>query len=284
MNAFAPMASPRLVPMTSPALAWLALHAAALWPHGRWVWARAVDGSDGPLGLVAIVALVALLLHHRKSLRLTPNLPWLVAAAMWMVVATAAWMVTALTSVTVPPLAAALAAALSLGCGVAAWAPHTMARTPLAGLALLALPLVASLQFYVGYPLRLITAELSAWALQAVGLDAVRSGASMTVRGQLVIVDAPCSGVQMVWMAYFTACLVAAWWSLRDSTFLRRLPLVSVLVLLGNAARNSVLVALESRSEGLSSAAHEAIGLVALGAVLATVVLWMKRETACIAP
>ncbi len=264
----------------SPALAWLALHAAALWPHGRWVWVRATDGSDGPLGLVAMAALVALLAHQRKALRLTPNLPWLMAASAWMVVATAAWMVTALTTITVPPLAAALAAALSLGCGVAAWLPTTMARTPLAGLALLALPLVASLQFYAGYPLRLITAELSAWTLQAVGLDAVRSGASMTVRGQLVIVDAPCSGVQMVWLAYFSACVVAAWWGLRDSVFLRRLPMVSVVVLLGNAARNSVLVALTSRPEGLGGAVHEAIGLAALGAVMAVVVFWMKREPA----
>jgi exosortase/archaeosortase family protein len=156
----------------------------------------------------------------------------------------------------------------------------TMARAPLAGLAVLALPLVASLQFYAGYPLRLITAELSARALQAVGMDAVRSGASMTVQGQLVIVDAPCSGVQMVWLAYFTACVVAAWWGLRDKVFLRRLPLISVLVLLGNAARNSVLVALTARPEGLSNVAHEAIGLAALGAVMVLVVFWMKREPA----
>jgi MYXO-CTERM domain-containing protein len=265
---------------TRPALAWLALHAAALWPHGRWLWVRATDGSDGPLGLVAMAALVALLAHQRRALRLTPSLPWLIAATVWMGLATTGWLMTAFTGINVPPLVSALAAALSLGCAVAAWVQPTMARAPLAGLAVLALPLVASLQFYAGYPLRLITAELSAWALQAVGMDAVRSGASMTVQGQLVIVDAPCSGVQMVWLAYFTACVVAAWWGLRDKVFLRRLPLISVLVLLGNAARNSVLVALTARPEGLSNVAHEAIGLAALGAVMVLVVFWMKREPA----
>ncbi len=83
-------------------------------------------------------------------------------------------------------------------------------RLPLAGLALLALPLLASLQFYAGYPLRVLTAELSAWAAAGRGLAAERSGAAMVVNGHLVIVDAPCSGVQMAWLAYFAACAVAA--------------------------------------------------------------------------
>jgi len=59
----------------------------------------------------------------------------------------------------------------------------------------LALPLVSSLQFYAGYPLRLITAQASTWLLQAGGWTAARSGTAMLVDGRLVIVDAPCSGL-----------------------------------------------------------------------------------------
>ena len=72
----------------------------------------------------------------------------------------------------------------ALGCAVAACVQPTMARAPFAGLAVLALPVVSSLQFYAGYPLRLVTAELSTWALQAVGMAAARSGTAMTVEGQ----------------------------------------------------------------------------------------------------
>ena len=205
-------------PVAAGALTWLAIHALALWPHGLWATRRMTDGSDDPLGAAAVIALVAWLWREREALRPTPRLAWLGVAALLALGATAALY-------TAPPLAAALLAVLSLAAHAFAWLPERAPRAALAGLALLALPLVASLQFYVGYPLRVFTAQFSAWLLQAVGLEAERSGASMTVGGQLVVVDAPCSGVQMAWMAYFAACAAGAFMRRRDASFLRRLPL-----------------------------------------------------------
>jgi exosortase/archaeosortase family protein len=147
---------------------------------------------------------------------------------------------------------------------------------PVAGLAVLALPVVSSLQFYAGYPLRLLTAEVSTWVLQIFGMAAERSGTAMLVQGRLVIVDAPCSGVQMVWMAYFCACVVAAWCGLRDRTMLTRLPWVGVLVLAGNVMRNSVLVALEAQGDVVGEAVHQGVGLVVLVVVCAAVVAVMR--------
>ena len=134
---------------------------------------------------------------------------------------------------------------LALGAGLAAFLPPGVATAPVLGLSLLSLPLLASLQFYAGYPLRVVTAEASRWLLAA-GFSAQRSGASLLVNGQLVIVDAPCSGVQMLWLGYFTACVVALHGGRRDSGFLARLPAVSLLVLAGNVLRNTVLVAFEA--------------------------------------
>lgn len=251
-------------------LGWLALQAAALWPHGLWAARRLADGSDDPLGLAALALLAVLVLRAAPRLRALPRLPWLAASAVATLAATAALAF-------LPPLAAATLAALALACALAAWLPDGSARLPHAGLALLALPIVASLQFYAGYPLRVVTAEASAWLLQAGGIEAVRSGVSMTVAGQLVIVDAPCSGVQLAWLGYFCACGVAAWRGLGDAAFLRRLPLVGALVLAANVMRNAVLVALEARPQGLDPAVHEAIGLVALVAACAAVIGWMQR-------
>ena len=250
--------------LSSP-LAWIGLHALALWPHGVWAWQRARDGSDDPLGVIALAVLGWWVWRQRMAMRVAPRLPWLGAG-----LALAAASTLALPSL--PSLVAASIAALSIACAIVAWLPGGTPRLPLAGLALLSLPVVASMQFYVGYPLRVITAEISTWVLQLAGVDAVRSGASMTVRGQLVIVDAPCSGVQMAWMAYFAACAVAASMNLRDGVFVQRLPWVGAIVLAGNALRNSVLVALEARPEGLGSGAHEAIGLAALAVTTLVVV------------
>lgn len=256
-------------PVLVPPLGWLALQALALWPHGRWIAQRLRDGSDDPLGLAALAVLAVLVLRLAPRLRLQPVLPWLGASLGFTLGATAAL-------VSLPPLVAALLAALAMACALAAWLPPDAPRAPLAGLLVLALPLVASLQFYAGFPLRAVTAQLSAWGLQAVGIDAARSGASMTVSGQLVIVDAPCSGVQMAWLAYFCACAVAAIGGARDNRFLTRLPGVGLLVLAGNVVRNTVLVALEARPQGLAPWAHEVIGLAALAAVCAAVVALMK--------
>jgi exosortase/archaeosortase family protein len=256
-------------------LGWLGLQTAALWPHGLWMARRVQDGSDDPLGLAAFAVLAMVLWRIAHRLRIAPRTGWLAGAALLTGAANVALF-------GLPPLLCALLAALALCAGLMAWLPAASARAPLAGLLVLALPLISSLQYYGGYPLRVLTAQLSAWGLQLVGIASERAGASMTVRGQLVIVDAPCSGVQMVWMAYFCACAFAALGSLRDGAFLKRLPFIGAFVLIGNVLRNTVLVALESRPQGLDAEIHQAIGLVSLAAVCAAVIVLMnggRRET-----
>ncbi len=256
----------RPVVITAPA--WLAIHALALWPHALWAVRRVADGSDDPLGVAALAVLLLWLWQARESLRATPRLVWLGAAAALTMASTAALFVA-------PPLAAALLAALAISAHVIAWLPDRAPRAALAGLTLLALPLIASLQFYAGYPLRVFTAQFSAWLLQAAGIAAERSGTAMTVNAQLVVVDAPCSGVQMAWLAYFAACSVALFTWRRDGAFLRRLPLVGLLVLSGNVLRNTMLVALEAQPESLAPWAHEAIGVVWLVLVVGLAVRLM---------
>jgi exosortase/archaeosortase family protein len=253
---------------------WLALHALALWPHGAYLVQRARDGSDDPLGLIALVALAALVASQHSRLRATPQLGWLVGAALLALGANGAWWAGA------PSLLCALLAALSLGGALLAWWPRERASTPLLGLVVLTLPWLATLQFYLGWPLRVLTAQLSTWSLQLVGFAAARSGVTMVVDGRWVIVDAPCSGVQMAWFAYFTACAAAAIGGQRDRTFLRRAPWVGAIVLTGNVVRNAVLVALESRPHGLASAWHEVIGLAVLAAVCAAVWTLIQRTGA----
>jgi len=275
------------------ALGAMAVWAAALWPHWQWVAARLNDGSDDPLGVAALVVLGFAVWRLRGSLVDTPRRSWLWLALGASGIATAAlW--------TAPPLVGALLAALAMAACLCAFLPAGHARLPLAGLAVLALPVVSSLQFYAGHPLRIVTAQASTWILQAAGLAAQRSGTAMQVEGRLVIVDAPCSGVQMVWMAYFCACAVAALLVLPDRHFARRLPAVGAVVLCGNVLRNSVLVALEAlrapgagpaglagaqaptlAPAGLSASAwnellHQGVGLAVLLMVCAAVVALMR--------
>lgn len=263
----------------APEWLWLALLAAALWPTFWWMGQRMVDGSDDPLGLLALAALGAVVCVHRRALRAAPRLGWLALALAGTLAAT-------ITRTHLPDLASALIALLALAAGLVAFLPGRVAVAPVLGLAVLSLPLLASLQFYAGYPLRVVTAEASRWLL-ALQHDVSRSGSSLLVNGHLVMVDAPCSGVQMVWLGYFTACVVALYaqhfnrglndrpsrnrMSLNGTAlnrmFLTRLPAVSALVLLGNVVRNTLLVAAEASGWHLPGWAHDAVGLVVLAAV-----------------
>ena len=248
---------------TAPTGMWLAVLAGALWPTAWWMGQRMLDGSDEPLGLLAIAALAVVVWCSRGRLRAAPRLGWLAMALAGAVLATAMlWHV--------PPLISSLIGLLALGAGLIAFLPSSVAAAPVLGLSLLSLPLLASLQFYAGYPLRVVTAEAGRWLL-APAYIVERSGASLRVDGQLVIVDAPCSGVQMLWLGYFTACVVALYAGRRNGSFLARLPAVSALVLTGNIVRNAVLVALEASGQHLPGWAHDAVGLVVLAVVCAAI-------------
>ncbi|MDR3324238.1 MAG: exosortase Q [Zoogloeaceae bacterium] len=248
---------------------WLALLGAALWPHMFWMMRRMQDGSDDPLGVVALAALVLLGGRHRRHLRRSPVPAWFAAALVLALLATMSWQ-------TLPPLVSSLFALLAFAAGMLALLPAPVAAAPVLGLALLSLPLMASLQFYAGYPLRVLVAELSRWLLR-VGHLVEREGAVLWVDGQQILVDAACSGVQLVWFSYFAACATALLAQRSNASFLTRLPVVGLLALLGNVLRNTVLVAAQADGKALPHWAHEGIGLLALAVVCAVIVWWMQK-------
>jgi exosortase/archaeosortase family protein len=249
---------------------WLSLQVAALWPQWKWYAQRLVDGSDEPLGMIALLALLFFVVRAAPLLRREPDPRWLCVAG--------ALSITSVFAMQVTPLFAALIGVLALAAALAAWLPARTPRVPYAGLLVLSLPLLSSLQFFAGYPLRIVTAQLSCWFLQIAGFHAARSGSSIFVGSQWVIVDAPCSGIQMAWMAYFAAFAAAAAQAIPDRILLRRLPFVGMLVLAGNTLRNTILVAWEARGSAPGELWHQAIGLIVLAAVCLLVFTLMKKE------
>lgn len=243
-----------------PGWSWLLFAALAAWPSWLWAARRLADGSDDPLGIIALVALGLVLWRDRASLRTQPRLRWLGSAAMLLIVA-------ALSQSILPPLLRGLLSVLALLLVILSLRAPGQSWLAWLGLGVLSLPLLSSLQFFIGYPLRVVTAEVSAWLLRLGSWTVERQGSALLVEGQWVMVDAPCSGIQMAWVGYFTACALAAWLRLPDRLLLQRLPLVGLLVLGGNLLRNTVLVWGESRASGFPGWAHEAVGLVVFAGV-----------------
>lgn len=254
------------------AASWFTAVLVALWPAWAWSVARFRDGSDEPWGLVAILALAALVVRDRARLAPQPRPGWLVSAAALVLAAV-------VSDAVLPPLARGVLASAAVVAMLAALRPDRRLLLPHLALALLSLPILSSLQFYLGYPLRVVTAEASAWLLTAAGFEAARSGSALTVNGSLVIVDAPCAGIHMAWAAWFTASVAGAWLRVAPSAFLSQMSRVGGVVIGVNILRNTVLVALESRPAGLGEAWHEATGLAAFALVCAATVALMSRGT-----
>lgn len=247
-----------------PAWLWLLLPALTLWPVWQWSLRRMSDGSDDPYGVVALAMLLLCLWRERQHFCSTPRPIWLLVSLLFsgLAIVGSEWL---------PALARGVIAVLAvIGAALALRRPGQPALAWL-GLGLLALPILSSLQFFAGYPLRVVTAEASVWLLCGLGLVVVREGSTLDVGGQLVMVDAPCSGIHMAWVAYFCAFASAAWLRLGDGHLLRRLPLLGVLVLVGNSLRNTLLVLQETGQSGWPGWMHEATGLVVFVAVCALV-------------
>jgi len=242
-----------------PRAVWLpAVLLLALWPHWTYLARRLVDGSDEPWGALALATVIVLLVRDRALLELPPRAA-LVASGLLAVAA-------ALAELVLPDLAAAAIAMLAVG----VYLVHALRRpaAALVVLLLLALPIVASLQFYLGFPLRVLVAQVSAQLLSLLGVSATAAGASIVHDGTTVLIDAPCAGIGMLWIGSFTAALLSYLYAADARRTLLNGVAAGLLVLLANIGRNVVLFFPESGQVHWPAGSHEVVGLLALAAAV----------------
>jgi exosortase/archaeosortase family protein len=243
----------------------------ATWDAWRWYAGRVWDSPEEAASLALTIAFLAVLGAARRPAPTasSPSPPSL--SLIGVAVPLAAY---ALSYAVLPPIArAAIAIAATLFClHVAAFRE----RPPVAfwGLVALALPVLPSLQFMLGYPMRIVCAALSVGLLQLHGLTVERQGTFMVWRGEMIQFDAPCSGVNMLWaglLLTLMGCVLFRFGLLRVTI---AVALSLVLAIAGNVLRAASLFYVEA---GLLPQApawwHEAIGIAAF-ALSALVTLW----------
>ena len=243
--------------VTAPAVLAPAL-VVGFWPVWRWYVARMSDGSDEPLGLLALVAAVVFL----------PRQGWQTGrSALWLGTAAATLAVYVATLAIAPALIRAALAVSVVVCVLPT--ERGRSRAPLFSLLLLSLPVIASLQYYLGYPLRALTAWCCAHVLGVAGLAVESRGTVLTWTGGDVLLDAPCSGIRMLWMAAFLSATLAAGQRMGAWSCVRLLQISAALVFVANLARSVVLFFLETGLWPNPAGAHEAVGLAAFALVVA---------------
>jgi len=227
----------------------LLLLAFACWHAWRLLLLRIEDGAAAVLVLALLLALLAGL-RRAGPVQIAP----VQIIASLLLYAVAALTGLALLEIGTAVVALALVAHRLAG--------SALPRLPLAGLALLALPVLPTLDFLLAYPLRRVSALLAAGLLRLNGLGVGVEGVALSWHGRLLLFDGPCSGVRMLWAALLLASLLALAGRHPPGRYARALAAAVVLAIFGNALRAASLFYVEN---GFVPAlggpmAHEAIG------------------------
>ncbi len=236
----------------------LGLELLAFWNVWQWYALRVTSGSEEEWwGLLAIVAGIYFLFRGRRILT-TANL--MIPAGFILTYAA--------TFHFLPPILRAGIAVITLAVTLNILLRGKSLNPASIGLFLLSLPLIPSLQFYLGYPLRVVVGAVTAPLLQLSGLAVQREGTCLVWNTATISIDAPCSGIKMLWAGYFLAFVLAEYFRLNFiRTVLLTLATLPVLIL-GNIFRATALFYLEARIVTLPDFlnpdnVHAYIGIVA---------------------
>jgi exosortase len=237
----------------------------ACWDSWHWTIHRLSQSPEEGLSLLFTFALLAVLSiprlrHPAPVARIAPALPTAMLA-----------LHAALTLANAPSIIQS-ALATTLLAYILYRAAHDTASPPAFwGLIALAMPVLPSLQFVFGYPLRVVSATLTVALLNLQGVPITRDGTYVTIAGQTAQFDAPCSGIAMLWALVLVTLMAALITRLSLAKLSLALLLTLTVAIAANALRvASLLYATTMLGETEPPWLHEAVGLgaFALAAVL----------------
>ena len=254
----------------------LAALALATWPVWRWMAHRFADGSGDMWELLAAATVVAVMFRDRAWMQQSSVLArssqgermyadlWIPATILLAYAASYNF---------ISPLPRGLLAMAALGTAISTLWYGKRIDVALCGLLLISLPVMASLNFYLGYPLRATAGTMAEALLQMNGIAAIREGAQLQWNGQTIAIDAPCSGVKMLWTGAYLSFALAAMMRLSDLRTFALVLLAAVVVIVANAFRAASLFYLEAGLIQAPEQLHDAIGLVMFAFAAAAVFL-----------
>jgi exosortase/archaeosortase family protein len=257
----------------------LAIELLAFWPVWRWYVHRLSDQSDEAWGIVALVTAVLFIFLRgpesgsgvAKSAHAQPGQRLILPAMLLLCYS--------LSYHFLSPLPRAAIAVTAIAATISAFRFGRRLHLGVWGLLLLALPVVASLQFYLGFPMRAVVARLAAPMLQLNGFAVTPEGASLNWNGDLILIDAPCSGVKMLWTGFYLTCALACYYKLNAKRTVLACVATFGAIIIGNTFRAAALFYVEAGAANLSlpNWTHEGVGVVVFAAT-AIAIAWMAMK------
>ena len=240
------------------ALFCLLLIALSTWPLINWFGKRFNDGGDEPWGLIPLTAAAyfAFRSYQQGTLHLTRHSARNAVGYLLM-------LISALSTLHLPPMLRAILALAGIS-----FLFSSRRQSGWLMLLLLSMPALSSAEFYLGWPLRLLVSQCSAFLLGLVGLSAQSKGTAILCNNQLVHVDPACSGIRFLWHGILVAAWIATWHETSWMKTLRLVTATTILVILANILHASLLIL---QGIGLIPAGdllHEFIGLICFALAL----------------
>jgi exosortase/archaeosortase family protein len=227
--------------------------AVAFWPVWSWYLQRCLDKSDEPWGLCALATAIFFMATHKSTIQSGPDEAAVDAEPrtlqsevtlpgnIMLVGGILTLLLYIVTFTLVPNLARAVMLVFAIwSLLVSRFAVPS--RAGMLGLLLLSLPLIPSLNFFAGYPLRLLVGKGACVLLSMLGFSAVQNSTMLVVNNQLIAVDAPCSGINMLWAEGYMVMLFACLYQLRVKSTVILSTAALFLIIAANALRAAALV------------------------------------------
>ncbi|HEY6404227.1 MAG TPA: archaeosortase/exosortase family protein, partial [Blastocatellia bacterium] len=260
------------------------------WPVWRWYVHRLSDQSDEAWGVVALITAVLFAFQRKpgaafldregeRGTRGMDGIGGIFSSALWL--PAALLLCYALSYHFISPLPRAAIAMTAIAATVSAIRFGQGLHFGVWGLLLLALPVVASLQFYLGFPMRALIARLAAPMLQANGFAVVAEGASLNWNGDPILIDAPCSGVKMLWTGFYLTFTLACHYKLNAKRTALTCMAAFAAIIIGNTFRAAALFYVEAGAVNLPLPdwTHEGVGVVIFAAT-AIAIAWAAQRIA----
>ncbi len=178
---------------------------AACWPLLRHLAARAAVAEEFALQLLALGTAAGLVWRAEATARRAGEAGAWRAGDGWL--AALALLLYAVCRRFLPHTVSGLPAFAALLLVPGPWRRGRWPEPAVAGLVVLALPAMMMVELFFGYPLRVAAAVGALGLLAAAGLPVTREGVALSWQGTTVWVDAPCSGVRMLWSGLWLALL-----------------------------------------------------------------------------
>lgn len=240
----------------------------AFWSVWRWYWLRLGNSSDEIIGLIPII-IIAFFCFKFESRNGANNKVLILA-----IITTSIF---AITYSFLPPMLRAVIAVTSLTLTISIWRFGKLFHVGIWTLFLLSLPIISSLQFYLGYPMRIIVGEATTLLLKINGLNVFREGVGIHFGEKLIWIDAPCSGIKMLWTGILLSAILVIIYRLNLAKSLIALAISTVIIFIGNIFRAVSLFYLEAEIIKMPEFTHSAIGVICFVLTCVGIVVLMQK-------